>query len=56
MDEPCADSHDRNHLCSGAAACRGSGVLKNQNHTCRDLFMPVDATEKRMFDAIDGQR
>ena len=33
-----------------------AGVLINQNHTCRDLFMPVDATEKRMFDAIDGQR
>ena len=33
-----------------------AGVLINQNHTYRDLFMPIDATEKRMFDAIDGQR
>ena len=33
-----------------------AGVLINQNHTYRDLFMPIDATEKRMFDAIDGER
>ena len=33
-----------------------AGVLINQNHTYRDLFLPIDATEKRMFDAIDGQR
>jgi SAM-dependent methyltransferase len=33
----------------GAAA-----VLINQNHTYRDLIMPIDSTEKRMFDAIDG--
>ncbi len=31
-------------------------VLINQNHTNTDLLMPVDATEKRMVDAIDGQR
>ena len=35
----------------GAAA-----VLINQTHTYRDLFMPIDATEKRLFDAIDGNR
>ena len=33
----------------GAAA-----VLINQTHTYRDLFMPISATEKRWFDAIDG--
>jgi SAM-dependent methyltransferase len=33
-----------------------AGVLINQNHTYRDLFMPIDAAEKRIFDAIDGQR
>ncbi|HYW01325.1 MAG TPA: class I SAM-dependent methyltransferase [Candidatus Acidoferrum sp.] len=33
----------------GAAA-----VLINQNHTYRDLFMPIDSTEKSLFDAIDG--
>ncbi|MGA8676229.1 MAG: methyltransferase, partial [Candidatus Acidiferrales bacterium] len=33
----------------GAAA-----VLINQSHTCTDLFMPIDPTEKRLFDAIDG--
>ncbi|MGB7951107.1 MAG: class I SAM-dependent methyltransferase [Candidatus Binatia bacterium] len=33
----------------GAAA-----VLINQTHTYRDLFMPIDSTEKRLFDAIQG--
>jgi SAM-dependent methyltransferase len=31
-----------------------AGVLINQTHTCRDLIMPIDSTEKRLFDAIDG--
>jgi SAM-dependent methyltransferase len=31
-------------------------VLINQNHTYTDLLMTIDATEKRMFDAIDGSR
>jgi hypothetical protein len=35
----------------GAAA-----VLINQTHTYRDLFMPISATEKRWFDAMDGNR
>jgi SAM-dependent methyltransferase len=35
----------------GAAA-----VLINQNHTYRDLFMPISATEKSLLDAIDGSR
>jgi len=35
----------------GAAA-----VLINQTHTYKDLIMPIDATEKRLFDAIDGNR
>jgi len=33
----------------GAAA-----VLINQTHTYRDLILPIDSTEKRLFDAIDG--
>ena len=33
----------------GAAA-----VLINQTHTCTDLFMAINATEKRWFDAVDG--
>jgi SAM-dependent methyltransferase len=35
----------------GAAA-----VLINQAHTYRDLFLSIDAPEKRLFDAIDGNR
>ena len=35
----------------GAAA-----VLINRNHTYTDLFMTISATEKRLFDAIDGSR
>ncbi|HWM28139.1 MAG TPA: class I SAM-dependent methyltransferase [Woeseiaceae bacterium] len=30
------------------------GVLINQTHAYRDLILPIDSTEKRMFDAIDG--
>jgi SAM-dependent methyltransferase len=30
------------------------GVLINQTHSYRDLFMPIDSTEKRLFDAIEG--
>jgi len=33
-----------------------AAVLINQAHTYRDLVLPIDATEKRMFDAIDGKR
>jgi SAM-dependent methyltransferase len=33
----------------GAAA-----VLINQTHAYRDLIMPIDSTEKPLFDAIDG--
>jgi hypothetical protein len=33
-----------------------SGVLFNQTHTFDDLFLVIDAREKRMFDAIDGRR
>jgi SAM-dependent methyltransferase len=36
-------------LPSGAAA-----VLINQTHTYRDLYMPINATEKLLFNAIDG--
>jgi SAM-dependent methyltransferase len=33
-----------------------AGVLINQNHTYTDLLMTISVTEKRMFDAIDGNR
>lgn len=32
-----------------------AGVLFNRDHTYRDLYMPIDATERRLFDAIDGK-
>ncbi len=35
----------------GAAA-----VLINRAHTFHDVFLPIDAQEKRLFDAIDGER
>ena len=38
-------------LPDGAAA-----VLINRSHTFRDLFLPIDATEKSLFDGIDGSR
>ena len=40
----------RERLPAGAAA-----VLINQTHIYRDLFLPIDPTEKRWFDAIDGK-
>jgi 2-polyprenyl-3-methyl-5-hydroxy-6-metoxy-1,4-benzoquinol methylase len=33
-----------------------SAVLINQSHIYRDLFMPIDSTEKCLFEAIDGKR
>jgi SAM-dependent methyltransferase len=33
-----------------------AAVLINQSHTYKDLFMPINQTEKRWFDAIDGNR
>ena len=35
----------------GAAA-----VLINRAHTSHDVYLPIDAQEKRLFDAIDGER
>ncbi len=31
-------------------------VLINRAHTDRDIYLPIDAREKRLFDAIDGER
>jgi SAM-dependent methyltransferase len=33
-----------------------AAVLINRTHTYRDLSMPIGPTEKRLFDAIDGNR
>ena len=41
----------QDRLPPGAAA-----VLINPTHAYRDLVMPIDSTEKRWFDAIDGNR
>lgn len=35
---------------------QAAAVLINQTHTYKDLFLPIGATEKRLFDAIDGVR
>ena len=39
-------------------ACRlaPSRSLINRTHTDRDLYLPIDAAEKRLLDAIDGNR
>ena len=41
----------QDRLPPGAAA-----VLINPTHAYRDLIMPIDSTEKSLFDAIDGVR
>jgi SAM-dependent methyltransferase len=33
-----------------------AGVLINRAHTDHDIYLPIDAQEKRLFDAIDGER
>jgi hypothetical protein len=33
-----------------------AGVLINRAHTHRDIYLPIDAQDKRLFDAIDGKR
>ncbi|HEX7895922.1 MAG TPA: class I SAM-dependent methyltransferase, partial [Terriglobales bacterium] len=32
-----------------------AAVLINRTHTHKDLFLPIDPAEKKLFDAIDGQ-
>jgi hypothetical protein len=39
------------NLPRGAAA-----VLINRSHTYRDIYLPIDVNDKRLFDRIDGQR
>jgi len=41
----------RDRLPSGAAA-----VLINRNHTYTDLYLPIDAHQERLLEAIDGER
>lgn len=31
-------------------------VLINRSHTCTDVYLPIDAGQKRLFDRIDGTR
>jgi hypothetical protein len=33
-----------------------SAVLINPTHTYTDLYLPIDAQQKQLFDAIDGER
>jgi hypothetical protein len=33
-----------------------AAVLINQNHTYTDLYLPIDAQQKKLVDAIDGER
>jgi SAM-dependent methyltransferase len=33
-----------------------AGVLLNQTHLFNDLFLPIDAQQKQMYQAIDGRR
>jgi SAM-dependent methyltransferase len=40
----------QDRLPAGAAA-----VLINRNHTFTDLYLPINAQQKKLFDAIDGQ-
>jgi len=35
---------------------RAAAVLINRNHSFTDIYLPIDAEEKALFDAIDGRR
>jgi len=35
---------------------RAAAVLINRNHSFTDIYLPIDAEEKKLFDAIDGRR
>ena len=41
----------RDRLPAGATA-----VLINRNHTYTDLYLPIDARQERLLEAIDGKR
>ncbi len=44
-------------ICVTERLPRGAaGVLLNRSHQFHDLILPIDAQQKRMFDAIDGQQ
>jgi hypothetical protein len=44
-------------ICVQERLPRGAaGVLINRTHTYKDLILPIDSTQKRSFDAIDGNR
>jgi len=44
-------------LCVTERLPRGAaGVLLNRSHQFHDLILPIDAQQKRIFDAIDGHR
>jgi SAM-dependent methyltransferase len=44
-------------ICVQERLPRGAaGVLINRSHTFTDLLLPIDSTEKSLFDAIDGNR
>ena len=34
---------------------KAAAVLINQSHTYRDLLLPINATQKKLFDAVDGK-
>jgi hypothetical protein len=33
-----------------------AGVLINRSHTYTDIYLPINAQQKKLFDAIDGKR
>lgn len=43
-------------LCIQNRLPEAAAVLINRTHTYRDLYLPIDAGEKQLFDAIDGGR
>ena len=42
--------------CTSGLPPGAAAVLINRSHTYTDLFLPIDAAEERLVDAIDGER
>ena len=55
MARVCTDSSARYNLCADRLPPGAAAVLINRAHTFRDLFLPIAALQKRLFDVIDGR-
>ena len=56
LARPCAHPSARHDLRQERLPPGAAAVLINRTHTYTDIYLSIDKQEKRLFDAIDGQR